>query len=366
MPKDPVRGRVLRLVRRTAGHFGYRGGIVTERRWHRSRDAVAGGICAGAADVLGVDAVVIRILVVLLCLMTAGLGVAVYFVLWALVPLAPEEPLPLDVRPHKATSETYGVIDVAAGGDSAKAPAVSAKEDVAARRDVYMAAGHVPPQPPLGVHAAAAAVASQIAAGIAPADDFQSVSPPVVEPPSAVETTVPGSPSVKSTKRPKLSPVSRSLLLWACLAVAFVALLRLLGFIVQGASWWRFWPLFFVLSGIAVMAVPGKRGLRMAHAITGWFFVVAGSVVLPMSVGLVSWASLASWVAALWPLAAFAVAFLVVAWLRCSWPWALAAGILFSIFCLVGLLLFAEPGSVPSIVFDLPLGRDVEVVYPFG
>ena len=144
---------------------------MTGKRWQRSRDAVAGGVCAGLADVLGIDAVVVRILAVLLCLITVGLGAVVYIVLWVLMPLAPEDPLPLDVRPHEATSETYGAIDVAPD-DGAKG-AASPKTDVSARRDVYAAAGHVPPQPPLGAQAAAAAVASRIAAGIAPTGDLQ-------------------------------------------------------------------------------------------------------------------------------------------------------------------------------------------------
>ena len=63
---------------------------MTGKRWQRSRDAVAGGVCAGLADVLGIDAVVVRILAVLLCLITVGLGAVVYIVLWVLMPLAPE------------------------------------------------------------------------------------------------------------------------------------------------------------------------------------------------------------------------------------------------------------------------------------
>ena len=340
---------------------------MTKRRWQRSRDAVAGGVCAGFADILGVDAVVVRILAVLLCLMTAGLGVIVYIVLWMRMPLAPEDPLPLDVKPHEATSETYGAIDIALDEGPAKGASAPSKTDVAARRDVYAAAGHVPPQPPLGAQAAAAAVASRIAAGVSPTGDYPPPSASAV-PEGVVAESAPASADstpVAPRKVLALSPVARSLLLWAFLAVAFVGLLRLLGLVVQGASWWRFWPLFFVLSGIAVMAVPGKKGVRMAHAVTGWFMVMAGIVVLPMSVGLVRWMSLAPWLAALWPLALFAIAFLVVAWMRRSWPWALGAGVLFAVFCVVGLLLFAEPGATPSIILDLPLGRDVEIAFGF-
>lgn len=360
---------------------------MAKRRWQRSRDAVAGGVCAGLADVIGVDAAVVRILVVLLSLMTVGVGAVAYLVLWAVLPLAPAEPSPLDVEPHAATSETYGAIDVAANEAAA---GTSSAADVSARRDVYAAAGHVPPQPPLAAQAAAAAVASRIAAGSAFGGE-----PPVAAPQPAAHpaaeavphpaeaapapaSAAPAAPAVpiseasrpapapKPRRRPTLSPVVRSLLLWACFAVAFVGLLRLMGLVVQGTSWWRFWPLFFVLSGIAVMAVPGKQGLRMAHAVTGWFLVVAGSVVLPMSVGLVRWASLAAWTTALWPLAVFAVAFLAIAWARRQWLWALGAGVLFTAFCLLGLVMFAEPGEVPSVVLDLPLGRAFEITYPFA
>lgn len=355
---------------------------MAERRWQRSRDAVAGGVCAGLADVIGVDAAVVRILVVLLSLMTVGVGAVAYLVLWAALPLAPVEPSPLDVEPHAATSETYGAIDVAANEAAAGA---SSAADVSARRDVYAAAGHVPPQPPLAAQAAAAAVASRIAAGSAFEGEHPAAAPqpgahPVTEAvphpaeaapapaaPAAPASEAPRSASaLKPRRRPTLSPVARSLLLWACFAVAFVGLLRLMGLVVQGTSWWRFWPLFFVLSGIAVMAVPGKQGLRMAHAVTGWFLVVAGSVVLPMSVGLVRWASLAAWTTALWPLAVFAVAFLAIAWARRQWLWALGAGVLFTAFCLLGLVMFAEPGEVPSVVLDLPLGRAFEITYPFA
>ena len=154
--------------------------------------------------------------------------------------------------------------------------------------------------------------------------------------------------------------------MWACFALAFIGIMRLVGFAMEGASWWRLWPLFFSLSGISIIAVPGKRTLRMAHAMTGWVLLIAGSVTLPMSLGLVRWASLGPWCATLWPLALLAAVCLAVGWLRRSWPWSLAAGVMFTLFLVGGLILFAQPGAVDAVVLNLPLGRDVVFAYPFS
>lgn len=369
-------------------------------RMRRSRDALAGGVCAGVADILGVDPVVTRILAVLLCLMTCGLGFIVYFVLWVAVPLAPVKPRPVDVRPFEASLETYGSqqSEEPASGRLSRAKskkhdqkvayaeaAESVERENAARRDLYAGVGHEPPTPPLAARAAAAAVASSYAASGAyvassepAASPQQSVAASPASAPHAFEL-VPGSVSASVapasgarnvSKQAGIPPVVRRVLrpflLWACFAAAFIGLLRALGLFVHGTGWWRFWPLFFALSGIAVMAVPGKPGLRMAHAVTGWFLVVAASVTLPMSLSLVRWASLGPWIASMWPALVASIAFLTVGWTRRSWPWSLAAGILFTLFCVMGLLTFAEPGSTPSIVFDLPLGRDVMFEFPFS
>lgn len=348
-------------------------GAVSDSGLQRSRDALAGGVCAGIAGRLGLDPVVVRIFMVLLCLMTLGMGVVAYAVLWATLPLEPGRPLPLDVEPREVHSESFGPQEAPgdareasrAARSSASGPADPA--DPANRRELYAGVAHEPPTPPLAARSAAALVASQLASGGA----VSGLREPAAQPPAPGVAGGPGgvasppSQGVAAPRKRALPPLLRALLVWACFAAVFVAVLRAMGGFVHGASWWRFWPLFLTVSGIAVMAVPGKRGVRMAHAVTGWFLFVGGGAILPMSLGLVSWASLVPWLAKLWPLLLFAIGFLVVGWVRRSWPWALAAGILFAAFCWMGLLSFALPGDVASIVIDLPVGRELVFRHPF-
>ncbi len=54
----------------------------------RSRDAVVGGVCAGLAEHLGLPAVAVRAAAVLLTVLGGGLGVAIYLVLWAVLPIS--------------------------------------------------------------------------------------------------------------------------------------------------------------------------------------------------------------------------------------------------------------------------------------
>ena len=47
---------------------------------------IIAGVCAGIADYLGMDVTVVRLLVVLLTLFTAGTGILAYLVAWAIIP----------------------------------------------------------------------------------------------------------------------------------------------------------------------------------------------------------------------------------------------------------------------------------------
>ena len=55
--------------------------LTTHKRFYRSSDAVIGGVCAGIADYFDMDALVVRILAIMLLMVTLGLGFFVYVAL---------------------------------------------------------------------------------------------------------------------------------------------------------------------------------------------------------------------------------------------------------------------------------------------
>lgn len=69
------------------------------------------GVCAGIAEYCNVDAIVIRILAVLLELSTFGILGLVYLFLWIYLPRAPERAKPYEVTPEAVESSAYGHID---------------------------------------------------------------------------------------------------------------------------------------------------------------------------------------------------------------------------------------------------------------
>jgi phage shock protein C len=62
---------------------------VRTRTFRRSRtDRMLGGVCGGAADVLGIDAAILRIGLVAATLLGFGVGAVIYLACWLLVPEA--------------------------------------------------------------------------------------------------------------------------------------------------------------------------------------------------------------------------------------------------------------------------------------
>ena len=88
---------------------------VAEKRVCRSRNATVGGVCAGLADRFDLDPIVVRILAVFITILTAGLGLVAYAVLWARLPRGAESVAPYEVTPESAESSAFGSVDCATG-----------------------------------------------------------------------------------------------------------------------------------------------------------------------------------------------------------------------------------------------------------
>ncbi len=69
-----------------------------KKRLMRSQDKLIFGVCAGLADYMNVDPVVVRLLMVLFALMT-GYGILIYLLLAILMPTNDEGPVAAKANP---------------------------------------------------------------------------------------------------------------------------------------------------------------------------------------------------------------------------------------------------------------------------
>ena len=74
---------------------------VAQARAHiyRTTDGVMGGVCSGIAKRLDLDAAVVRMLVVLLTVLSAGAFAVVYIAIWLILPIEPGQGMTYDVDP---------------------------------------------------------------------------------------------------------------------------------------------------------------------------------------------------------------------------------------------------------------------------
>jgi phage shock protein C len=90
-----------------------------ERRLTRSRsNRIVAGVCAGLADYVGIDRVLVRVVFVVLAF-GAGLGVAVYVIAWVLIPEedpnAPVLPRRPPAEPGESARLVFGAVLIAVG-----------------------------------------------------------------------------------------------------------------------------------------------------------------------------------------------------------------------------------------------------------
>ncbi len=90
-----------------------------ERRLTRSRsNQIIAGVCAGLADYLGVDRVLVRIVFVVLAF-GAGAGIALYVLAWIVIPEedpnAPSGPGPSPAEPGESARLVFGALLIAVG-----------------------------------------------------------------------------------------------------------------------------------------------------------------------------------------------------------------------------------------------------------
>jgi phage shock protein C len=86
------------------------------RRLYRSRrDSVLGGVAGGVADYLDVDPSIVRIVWAVLALLTGGLFLVLYIVMWIVVPQDPGSSTAQRAGPASGSTPGQPATDMAAG-----------------------------------------------------------------------------------------------------------------------------------------------------------------------------------------------------------------------------------------------------------
>jgi len=81
-------------------------------------------VCAGLAEYFDVDAIVVRILAVLLTMLTFGIAALVYILLWVSIPLEPERGSLYEVTPESAESSAFGCVDYSSAVSDGKSSGI--------------------------------------------------------------------------------------------------------------------------------------------------------------------------------------------------------------------------------------------------
>lgn len=91
--------------------------------------AIAGGVCAGIAERLNIDVLLARTTAIVLSLLTVGIAVGLYLILWVVLPTKPYKGGVIDVRPYNAHSERYDKV-IAAKAAARSASSASSTRSV--------------------------------------------------------------------------------------------------------------------------------------------------------------------------------------------------------------------------------------------
>lgn len=280
------------------------------KKLQRSGDEAIAGVCAGIADRFDVDPLVVRILAVLFVIVTFGLALPVYAVIWLVMPKRLDSSVPIDCAAY---------VPVGSAIPSAPCDGSQARSRGEA------------PVPPVGF---------------------------AIDGGRMVEST-PVQPVEESQDHPcatgGMTGWSR-FCVWMGSVILALEVVAVFDIVVEGVMWWQLWPLAFAVAGFVLMFVPSSRGSRARRFSAGLSIVSVSVVVLLMTSGLIAWESAIVAVDKLWPVL-FVVAGLLL--MRVSLGndmFDLAIALVVVVVCLAVLFVFAIPGPLEHAIINTPLG----------
>lgn len=145
------------------------------------------------------------------------------------------------------------------------------------------------------------------------------------------------------------------------LMILFLAVAMGVSPLVPGTQWWQFWPVALLMVGLCLIIIPVCSRLETLWHVGGIAITAVSASLLPMSLGIISWATIICAFERLWPLALLIVVLFTVGLYRESDALLLASAFCFVAFCLLGLTFCVIPGELESLLFYGPTGHHVRI-----
>lgn len=247
--------------------------MAAAKKLYRSNDSVLAGVCAGFAEYLDIDPVIVRILATLLAITTGGIVLIAYIALWAILPKQPM------------------------------------------------------------------------------------VDPGAI--PCAAYVPMPQEPGFQNVPQPDESPDAANALSGGAKAGVIIGLLLLsigiagfLSSIIVDVAWWQLWPAFFLLAGLMLMLVPSTHMAFLNRFSLGISIMALSVVALGVSVGVLSWNTIALSFANMWPVLDIAGGLVILGIALKNRLFGLAAAACVVACCAAALTVYAVPGYLDSVTMD--------------
>ena len=248
--------------------------------YRNPEDSCIAGVCSGIAEGYDVDTIVVRILAVMLAVITLGLGIIVYVILWTRLPVRKERNKVYDVMPEYVESKSFGYIE----------------------------------------------------------NDFMKKN----DPNSYVSLLV------------RLGIAAAMVLLFLIVAINISPLM-------PGTNWWDFWPISLLMLGLCLVIIPIRIGFEPVWHVVGILLTAIAVSILPMSLGIMSWATIAGLFSRFWYIFLCFVMFFVIGLMRKSSFFLFVSSFFFVFFLVFGVLFCFVSGEIDMLFFHTPSGRLIEI-----
>ena len=181
-----------------------------------------------------------------------------------------------------------------------------------------------------------------------------------IEPDAVLSQAAGGGESVLIPKRVEMldvTPIGWRVALGLGLVILFAVIAGSITPMLPGVSWWQFWPLALMMGGLVVFIVPVRSRVASIWQMSGIAVTSLGGMLLPMSLGIISWATLPATFVDMWPLLVLACILFGVGVYRSQSPLLLFGALLFTLFCLVAVGLYGIPNDGQAMSLLAPNGR---------